>query len=121
MRPANYRRVPRQNTNAPTPSTRLLPSTQLKFFELKPPANALPQGPVKDPVPRPDGPSACDFRVLPGFLSWPGLLLERTERLRTRTSPTVPRGASRERSGKPKEALEQMPGSRGNGSVEQPG
>ena len=52
--------APPPNRNAPTPSTRLLPSyPQLKFFELKPLANARkPQ----TPVPRFGRPRLVDFR-----------------------------------------------------------
>src|SRR5262245_49718455 len=68
--------APPPNRNAATPSTRLLPSyPQLEFFESKLPANARK-------TPHPCAPlgrtPACERPR--GFLSWPGLLIERTER-----------------------------------------
>src|SRR5215204_5073984 len=76
MQKASTPPAPSPNRNAPTPSTRLLPSQpQLEFFELKPPANARK---TRDPCaplwPHPG------LRTSEGFLSWPGLLIERTER-----------------------------------------
>src|SRR4051795_13401969 len=66
MRPASTPPAPPPNRNAPTPSTRLLPRyCQLKFFELKRPANARkPQ----TPVPRWSFPGWCNPRGFAGVL-----------------------------------------------------
>src|SRR5215212_8981490 len=75
MRRARTRRAPSPNPNATPPaSTRLLPRTSLKFLELVP-ANAL-----KTSNPRPKCLRLDSFRLFAGFLSWPGLLLERQNR-----------------------------------------
>src|SRR5487761_2678302 len=80
-RPAGKLRAPPPNKNAPTPSTRLLPRYPLKFFEL----NHQPS-----PCSPPDGPRPLNPGSSRGFLSCPGLLLERTEHqapTRARKSP----------------------------------
>src|SRR5277367_608154 len=102
--PTSTTRQKRPNAINPSPAE----IAQLRIFELKyPPAYPLSPAPIA-PI--------CGFRGLPGFLSWPGLLLERTEQQRSRRarSPLAsPMGQDRE--------PEETPGPSGNGSVEQPG
>src|SRR6478672_7163891 len=64
MRQASTPPAPPPNRNAPTPSTHLLPSSfQLKFFELKPLANA------RNPKP------LCPALVAPGIFDFRGVLV----------------------------------------------
>src|SRR5271169_5612203 len=98
-----------QNKNAPTPLTRLLPRFQLDFFELI----TCKHGP-RNPCAPPDDPRFTNPGSCPGFLSWPGLLLERTESQNGKNSPTVTRSkGSGDVGGNPRET----PGPRGSGSV----
>src|SRR5207244_2817023 len=81
MRPACNLPEPPPKKTAPTPSTLLLSRPQREFFELKPTTNALDprlnsrlnSKPLRPLRPHP----VC---LSEEFLSWPGLLLERTDR-----------------------------------------
>src|SRR5438094_7388804 len=111
--------APPPNRNAPTPSTRLLPShPQLEFFELKPPANAR-----KTPDPCAPLWPYPGLRPSEGFLSWPGLLIERTERQEPERPDFLPkiRGKYGGTQGTYLYGNSRMPGLRGHRSVEQPG
>src|SRR5947209_5626964 len=110
--------APPPNRNAPTPSTRLLPSyPQLEFFELKPPANAR-----KTPHP------CAPLWSHPGLRTSEGVLvLARPSDREDGTPRTRTPGFSAEN---PRQVLgnprtypgnSRIPGPRGHRSVEQPG
>src|SRR6266700_285355 len=70
------------NKTAPTPSTRLPPrGLKLKFFELNCPT---PSNPC---APSPNAHGLSFPRALRWFLSWPGLLLERTAHFQNQHDP----------------------------------
>src|SRR4051812_2451324 len=104
---------PPPNKNAPTPSTRLLPTIQLKFFELNHPPT--PKTPYRVPF----TPSACVSEVLAGVLvlARPSAREDGTSRKPKRARISLAEKLQREISGNPGET----PGLRGGGSLEQPG
>src|SRR5580692_7030166 len=108
MLPECNLRVPLSNKNAATPSTRLLPRYQLKFFELK------RRSPVAPP------PIAPRF-VIPGVLVLARPSARDDGTLKTKMSPSFPprksRGNPKETAGNPRTPTRQTPDRTASGSV----